>query len=207
VLPIDGRPVIATLLWELSSAGFKEVTVVTGHLAAQVEELVGDGAAFGLSVETVRQPEAVGSADAVRRAVDAGARAPLLVTAADTVFAAGDLARVAEWWEAAPAAGAVGIRRGGKPGQTPVRIRGRFVVELGAEPAEHSAAPLWVLGDALADELAEVPGPPFELARAVQNAIAAGREILAFELGPTRDLTRPADVVARNFPYLVGTDS
>ena len=207
VLPIDGRPVIATLLRELASAGFEDVTVVTGHLAAQVEALVGDGAAFGLSVRTVRQPEAVGSADAVRRAVEAGARAPLLVTAADTVFAAGDVGRVAERWDAADAAGAVGVRRGARPGQTPVRVRDGFVAEIGAGPAEHSAVPLWVLGDGLADGLARVPGPPFELARAVQDAIAANQEILALEMGPTRDLTRPADVVTRNFPYLVGTDS
>jgi NDP-sugar pyrophosphorylase family protein len=37
VLPIDGRPVIATLLRELAAAGFKRVTVVTGHLGDQVE--------------------------------------------------------------------------------------------------------------------------------------------------------------------------
>ena len=33
VLPIDGRPVLATLLRELAAAGFQEVTIVTGYLA------------------------------------------------------------------------------------------------------------------------------------------------------------------------------
>jgi NDP-sugar pyrophosphorylase family protein len=36
VLPIDGRPVIATLLRELAAAGCERVYIVTGHLAEQV---------------------------------------------------------------------------------------------------------------------------------------------------------------------------
>ncbi|HEX6699925.1 MAG TPA: sugar phosphate nucleotidyltransferase, partial [Gaiellaceae bacterium] len=39
VLPIDGRPVIAMLLRELARAGLERATVVTGHLAEQVEAL------------------------------------------------------------------------------------------------------------------------------------------------------------------------
>src|SRR5262249_23189920 len=80
VLPIDGRPVIATLLRELARAGCTRAFVVTGHLAEQVEELIGDGSAFGLEVRTVRQPAALGSADVVQRALVAGAEAPVVVT-------------------------------------------------------------------------------------------------------------------------------
>ena len=68
VLPIDGRPVIATLLRELAAAGVEAATVVTGQHAEQVESLVGDGSGFGLEVAFVRQPSPDGSADAVRRA-------------------------------------------------------------------------------------------------------------------------------------------
>ena len=53
VLPIDGRPVIGTLLRDLAEAGIERATVVTGHLAEQVEGLVGDGSAFGLAVSYV----------------------------------------------------------------------------------------------------------------------------------------------------------
>ena len=205
LLPIDGRPVLATLLRELAATGFEGVTVVTGHLAEQLEDLVGDGSPFGLAVETVRQPEAVGSADAVTRAIRAGAEPPLLVTAADTAFAPGDIARVLEAWKRAPAAGALGVRRGGRPDQTRVKVEDARVVELGARlDAEHTAAPLWFLGEEVCAALAAVPGPPFEIASAVQEALAAGKEILALELRPTRDLTRPADVMRHNFPYLLG---
>src|SRR5919199_6307871 len=91
VLPVDGVPVLATLLRELAGAGCARVWLVAGHLAAQVERLAGDGSAFGVEVRAVRQPEPLGSADAVQRAVDAGAAPPLLVTAADTVYSRGDL--------------------------------------------------------------------------------------------------------------------
>ena len=206
VLPIDGRPVLATLLRELAGSGFEEATVVTGHLAEQVEELVGDGSALGLRVTTVRQPEALGSADAVLRAVDAGAEPPLLVTAADTAFRPGDLAWVVEVWSAGPAAGALGVREGGREEQTPVRVSAGSVVEIGGEDRLHTAAPLWILGEDLVAALRDVPGPPYEIQQAVLSAMAAGKEIMALEVGPTRDLTRPADVVRHNFPYLWGED-
>src|SRR5262249_51379009 len=61
VLPIDGRPVIATLLRELSAAGVERVTVVSGHLAEVLEGLVGDGGGFRLRVEYVRQRRARGA--------------------------------------------------------------------------------------------------------------------------------------------------
>jgi choline kinase len=206
ILPVDGRPILATLLRELEGAGFDEVTVVTGHLAEQVERHVGDGSAFGLRARFVRQPEPLGSADAVLRAVESGAAPPLLVTGADTVFGCGDLARAAEGWDGSSAAGALGVRRGGREEQTPVRIEGHRVVEIGGQDRAHTAAPLWILGEKLVEALRGVPGPPFEIAHAVGEAIAAGGEILALPLGPTRDLTRPADVVRQNFAYLWGED-
>jgi choline kinase len=202
VLPIDGRPVLATLLVELASAGFEDVTVVTGHLAEQVEALVEDGSPFRLRASIVRQPQAFGSADAVVRALDAGARPPLLVTAADTVFLRGDVGRIVAIWAGTSAAGALGVRAAAREEQTPVRVEHGLVAEVGGDSHDHAAAPLWILGEELAEALRSVPGPPFEIAQAVQEAIAAGKEIVALEMGPMRDLTRPADVVRHNFPYL-----
>jgi NDP-sugar pyrophosphorylase family protein len=84
LLPIDGQPVIATLLRELAFA--RRITVVTGHLGGHVRRFLRDW-----DVAFADQPAAVGSADAVRRALEAGASPPLLVTAADTLFAPGAL--------------------------------------------------------------------------------------------------------------------
>jgi NDP-sugar pyrophosphorylase family protein len=111
LLPIGGRPVIATLLRELAAAGCRRVTVVTGHLAEQVERLLGDGAGFGLELAYARQPTPDGSAEAVARGLESGATPPLLITTADTVFRRGDVGRFAEAFGAVGSAGAVAVRR------------------------------------------------------------------------------------------------
>jgi UDP-N-acetylglucosamine diphosphorylase / glucose-1-phosphate thymidylyltransferase / UDP-N-acetylgalactosamine diphosphorylase / glucosamine-1-phosphate N-acetyltransferase / galactosamine-1-phosphate N-acetyltransferase len=207
VLPIDGRPVIATLLRELAAAGCTRVGVVTGHLAEQVEELVGDGGAFGLDVQTVRQPSVLGSGDAVQRALAAGVELPCLVTAADTVFGTGDVKAFADAFARSGAAGAMSGRRepaAELPHRAAVRIVDGLVVKpIDDDPANPlGSAPLWAIGPELRPFLAALTGPPFELGVAFERAIAAGLPIAGFEIGKTRDLTYPIDLVKENFPYL-----
>ena len=209
VLPIDGRPVLATLLRELEAAGVERAYVVTGHLGKQVERLVGDGSAFGLDVSFVRQPSPLGSADAVLRAVRAGAQAPLLVTAADTVFTRGDIARFVDAFAGSGAAGAIAARR--DPGPDPphrwaMRIaEGRVERVLDDDPGNPLAgAPLWALGREVVEFLDPLPGnPPHELADVYSLALEDGRSIAGVEIGRTRDLTRPVDLALENFPYLL----
>jgi NDP-sugar pyrophosphorylase family protein len=207
VLPIDGRPVVGTLLRELVATGLERVTVVVGHLGEQVRALLGDGSAYGLEVRYAEQPEAHGSADAVRRAIDSGAAAPLLVAAADTVFQPGDVAEAAARWLRSETAGGLAVRRVPHPElevSPPVHVEDGLVVELAGDRAQGAlaAAPLWFLGEALAARLEGLSGPPYELAEAFRAALAAGDPVAALPVGRTRDLTRPVDVVARNFPYL-----
>ena len=172
VLPIDGRPVIGSLLRELAAAGLGPVTVVTGHLAEQVEALIGDGRAFGLDVRYVRQPRPDGSADAVRRALEAGAEPPFLVVGADKLFTPGDIGRFAERFAASGAPAALAFDDG-------------------------ASVPLWGLTGEVTSRLAGLPGPPFELRRAVE-----GLALAELAIGKTRDLTDPLDLVEENFPYL-----
>ena len=207
VLPIDGRPVLATLLRELVAAGIERATVVTGHLAEQVEALVGDGSGFGLALAVVRQPSPDGSADATLRALAAGAELPALLTAADTVYARGDIRRFLDAVAEAAAVGGLAVRRHPPPGpgRSAVRIRDGLVERVvDDETNPLSAAPLWVFGRELEPFLDELPGPPYELSHAVQRAIDAGFRIAAVEIGATRDLTDPFDLVEENFPYLGG---
>ena len=114
VLPIDGRPVIATPPARARRGRVRAGLGGNGHLAEQVEELV-TGCEPGLEIHFVRQPEPLGSADAVSRARSpAGALPPCLVSAADTVYSPGDVARLA-----ASAQAAIAWRRspsGSRPG-------------------------------------------------------------------------------------------
>lgn len=187
VLPIDGRAVIATLLRGLAAAGVEHAFVVTGHLAEQVEQLVGDGSGFGLHVTYARQPGVLGSADAVQRGLAAGAEPPFLVAGADTVFAAGALAGFAA--AAAGCAGALAYPEG-----APARL-----TTIAGGP---TAAPLWAFGRELLPYLDGLDGPPYELAQAYERAAADGVELRGLDVGKTRDLTHPADLVRENFPYL-----
>ena len=202
VLPIDGRPVVATLLRELAAAAVARVFLVTGHLAEQVERLVGDGAAFGLEVRAVRQPGVLGSADAVQRAVNAGVTTPFLVSAADTVYRRGDVRRFAEAFIASGASGAIAMRRDPPPSpdRPGLQVEDGFIAALGGK-SEWSAAPLWALDAPVVSRL-RVDREPWELENAFRAALEAGERIAAIEIGKTRDLTDPLDLVEENFPYL-----
>jgi NDP-sugar pyrophosphorylase family protein len=208
VLPIDGRPVLAALLRELAAADLRRVWVVTGYLAEQVERLAGDGSAFGLELSFVRQPGVLGSADAVQRALEGGATAPVLVSAADTVYNRGDIARFAAEFAGSGAAGAVAVRTDPPPGpdRQAVRRSGARIEDLRDDDPHNpwSAAPLWGLGPAVAERLC-LDDPPYELEHAFQSAIGAGETVIAVEIGKTRDLTYPLDLVEENFPYLRST--
>ena len=193
ILPIDGRPVIASLLRQLIDEGVGPVTVVTGHLAERVEELLD-----GLDIRFARQPQPDGSADAVRRALESGAGLPALVCAADTVFQPGDLSAFRR--AASGTAGAIAIRPDARKPR--IGVESGFVREVVSPDASlpYSSAPLWHLTDAIS--LEGLPGPPFELAHAFQRAIDAGTPIAAVEIGSTRDLTEPSDLAHENFSYL-----
>jgi CTP:molybdopterin cytidylyltransferase MocA len=170
VLPIDGVPVVVTLVHELAAADCAPIVVVTGHLAEQVEAIL---APLPYEIRFVRQPPGLGSADAVARAK---ATPPYVVTAADTRYAPGDLARFAR--EAAGADGAIALHGGYRP-------------------------PLWLVGERVARFLDPLPGmAPYELQDVFQAAIDDGAVVSAIQVGRTRDLTTPDDLVRENVPYL-----
>jgi len=150
----------------------------------------------------------LGSADAVQRALDGGAATPVLVSAADTVYSRGDVARFAAEFEGSGAAGAVAVRTDPPPGpgRQAVRRDGARIESLRDGDAENpwSAAPLWAVGPTVAERMC-LDNPPYELEHAFQSAIDAGETVIAVEIGKTRDLTYPVDLVEENFPYLRAT--
>jgi len=144
----------------------------------------------------------------VQRALAAGAAEPLIVTAADTLFHRGDVARFADEFRAAQADGAVAVRTDPPPGPGRHAIRrsaGRVLAMRDEHPANPwSGAPLWGIGREVAKRLG-LDRPPYELEKAFQSAIDDGHTVISVEIGKTRDLTYPLDLVKENFPYLQGT--
>jgi len=198
ILPIDGRPVVVTLLHDLAAGGIDRFTVVTGHLAEQVEELV---APLPYEIRFARQPEPLGSAHAVSVAEPP---APFVAVAADTVFSPGDLALFVE--RARGTDGAVAIRsQPGRPDHTQINVRDGRVVRFKEPTPGHdwTAAPIFALGPRVAASLDPLPGrPPHELVDVFGLAIDAGATVSAIEIGRTRDLTSPVDLVRENVAYL-----
>jgi UDP-N-acetylglucosamine diphosphorylase / glucose-1-phosphate thymidylyltransferase / UDP-N-acetylgalactosamine diphosphorylase / glucosamine-1-phosphate N-acetyltransferase / galactosamine-1-phosphate N-acetyltransferase len=199
VLPIDGRPVVVTLVHELAAAGCAPIVVVVGHLREQVEALL---APLPYDLRFAVQPGPLGSADAVARAE---LSPPYVVSGADTKYGDGDLARFAR--AAAGTDGALAVRRQqGRPDHTRVHIEDGRVLRIGATgtPGGWTGAPLWFVGAAVGERLQPLPGgPPYELGDVFQRAIDAGVAVSAIQVGRTRDLTSPVDLVRENFPYLM----
>jgi len=197
VLPIDGRPVIVTVVRDLREAGIGAVTVVTGHLAEQVEALVA-----GFDVRFVRQPEALGGADAVRRAA---LDPPYVVVGADTLFSRGAVAHFVE--QATAYDNAVAVRpKAESPVKDRVQVEAGLVTRFDNDAPENltTGAPLWWIGPTAHRHLDTLTGAPFELKEALQRASDEGFKAGAIEIGQTRDLTDPFDLVRENFRYLRG---
>jgi NDP-sugar pyrophosphorylase family protein len=198
VLPIDGLPVGVTTVHQLAAAGCSPIVVVTGHLREQVESLL---APLPYDIRFVLQPEPLGSADAVARA---NATPPYVVSAADTRYADGDVSRFVA--EASGTDGAVAVRtQQGRPDHTRIHVEDGLVVRVAAPdaPGGWTAAPLWYVGERVGRRVLPLPGhAPFELGDVFQRAIDDGAVVSAIQIGRTRDLTSPADLVRENFPYL-----
>jgi hypothetical protein len=127
-----------------------------------------------------------------------------VISAADTRYADGAVGRFVE--AAAGGDGAIGVRRqAGRPDYTRIEVDEGRVTRVNAPTArgEWTAAPIWHVGEAVDAHLRPLPGkPPYELGDVFQLAIDAGARVSAIQVGRTRDLTSPVDLVRENFPYL-----
>jgi len=103
----------------------------------------------------------------------AHARPPYLVLAADTVYDEGAVARFA--------------------------AHGGAAVAWSGE----ARAPLWLVDEHVHRFLDPLPGnPPYELQDVFRLATGAGAQVSAIQVGRTRGLTSPVDLVRENVPYL-----
>jgi N-acetyl-alpha-D-muramate 1-phosphate uridylyltransferase len=71
LVPVRGEPFAAHQLRLLASQGVSDVVYVAGHLGSQIQDVVGDGSAFGLRVSFVHEGEELhGTGGALRVAFD-----------------------------------------------------------------------------------------------------------------------------------------
>ena len=70
LVPVANKPVLFYALEQLAAAGIRDVGIVTGDTADQVQAAVGDGAAFGVGVTYLPQSAPLGLAHAILTARD-----------------------------------------------------------------------------------------------------------------------------------------
>lgn len=99
-VPVVHRPVVGYLLHALAAAGVREVILNTHHLPGPLMDLIGDGAAYGISTEWSHEPSILGTGGAVREVAAFLGEGTCLLLNGDFLIEV-DLARVLEGHRAA----------------------------------------------------------------------------------------------------------
>lgn len=66
LLPLGDVPVLEIVIGQLAAAGFKRIVLCLGHMAPLFGAVLGDGAKWGIKIETVLEEEPLGTAGALR---------------------------------------------------------------------------------------------------------------------------------------------
>jgi len=94
LLPAGGKPLIVWHLERLAAAGFRDIIINHAHLGAQIEQALGDGAKWGLSIRySPEPPGALETAGGIAQALPLLGEAPFLVVNGD-VYCPIDFARL-----------------------------------------------------------------------------------------------------------------
>jgi NDP-sugar pyrophosphorylase family protein len=213
LLPVLGRPLVLWQLEALRALGVREVVLVVGHLGDRIREVVGDGAAHGVSVAYVEQAQPLGIAHALACARERLDR-PFLCLLGDVFFEAADLARLLPASEGADAVLAV------RAEEDPREVAHNFAVDVDGdgwvraveEKPRHARAGwkgvgLYLFRPPFLEVVASTPPSALrgerELTEAIQRAVDAGARVRAVTCkGRDFNLNGPADLLAANLHAL-----
>jgi glucose-1-phosphate thymidylyltransferase len=70
LVPIANKPILFYVVEQLAAAGIKEIGVIVGDTADEIEQVLGDGSRLGVEVTYIAQPEPLGLAHCVLIARD-----------------------------------------------------------------------------------------------------------------------------------------
>ena len=90
LIPLLGKPLVIHILESLRDSGVSSISVVIGYLGHLFKEVIGDGSSIEVNVKYVVQPQRLGIADAIYRAVsEAQDDHPIIVHLGDNLFGEG----------------------------------------------------------------------------------------------------------------------
>lgn len=192
LLPVHGRPTLDFTLQAIQRANIKRVIFVVGHLAQQVVDYVGDGAAWGIEPFFCEQPELLGTAHALKMGVDAHRHlfeqhANFLLTATDYLLEPSVLADLVERQAQTGAEIVASLKRvplAELAGRSSVRYRDDFVLDeivekpaAGEAPSEFSASLTFILPSRILAHLPTMrmsPRGEFEIQALINRMIRDG---------------------------------
>ena len=95
LVPVANKPVLFYAIEQLVAAGVREIGIVVGDTAEQVESAVGDGARFGAQITYLHQPQPLGVAHGIVVAREWLGDAPFVMVLGDN-FLRGGITRLVE---------------------------------------------------------------------------------------------------------------
>jgi glucose-1-phosphate thymidylyltransferase len=104
LVPVANKPILYYVMENLAEAGIREVGVIVGDTAAEIEAACGDGSVWGLKLTYIPQAAPLGLAHAVKIAEDFLAGEPFVMYLGDNLLPGGIQALVQEFAERKPQA-------------------------------------------------------------------------------------------------------
>lgn len=215
LLPIKGKAVILRLLETLKTCDFQKIVITVGYLREKVINFVNANCPGDLKIEYAFQEGLLGSADAIRVAMNQINR-DFLVLAGDTVFPLNQVKKVIKVFNKGDFEAVVGLKYVDEKdlkekSSTLIDSKG-FLLKViekpkkGEEFGNISVAPIYffryeVIKNYLMNLKPNKIGV-YELATALQNMIDDRMKIKGVFIGGSKDITRPEDVLKHNFFYL-----
>ncbi|MDF0729833.1 nucleotidyltransferase family protein [Pseudomonas entomophila] len=168
LVPVAGQPLIEYHLRALATAGFTDVVINHAWLGQQIEDHLGDGSRFGLSIRYSPEGEPLETGGGIFKALPLLGEAPFLLVNGD-IWTGYDFSRLRQ-----PPRGLahlVLVDNPGHHGRGDFRLLGEQVVDGDDAPGTLTFSGLSVLDPALFDGCQ--PGP-FKLAPLLRQAMARG---------------------------------
>jgi glucose-1-phosphate thymidylyltransferase len=104
LVPVANKPILFYVMENLADAGIREVGVIVGDTAEEIEAACGDGSAWGLNLTYIRQDAPLGLAHAVKIAEDFIAGDAFVMYLGDNLLPSGITPLVQEFAERKPQA-------------------------------------------------------------------------------------------------------
>ncbi|MEU1280317.1 glucose-1-phosphate thymidylyltransferase [Streptomyces sp. NPDC005805] len=213
LIPVAGRPVLVHVVENLRELGVEEIGVIVGDWREAIEEVLGDGSAYGARVTYIPQEAPLGLAHCVLIAREFLGEDDFVLYLGDTVLTEG-ITAVAEEFAAVPSAARLVVQKVADPrafgvAETDADGRVTRLVEKPSEPATDLAVVgVYFFTAAIHEAVAAVPPSARgerEITDAIQWLVDAGHEVRAtVHSGFWRDTGRIGDLLECNRELLNG---